>query len=83
MLFVVDRTCLYVKRTCYTENEHKKGAQRAPILQERETGLEPATACLEGRKPQESRLLAVDQPARPTHTLQSYDERDWHRMLQS
>lgn len=40
------------------EKEQQKGAPRAPILQERETGLEPATACLEGRNSTKSALRA-------------------------
>ena len=49
-------------------------ALEANPRKKRETGLEPATACLEGRNSLKQRLLVVNRPLRLIYTCQfSYE----------
>src|SRR5258708_40182631 len=47
---------------------------------ERETGLEPATACLEGRWLRSRRSLDLHRPYSRFHTIHVQRERDWQKM---
>jgi hypothetical protein len=47
---------------------------------ERETGLEPATACLEGRRLRSRRSLVLHRPYSRFHTVYVQCERPWQKM---
>ena len=47
---------------------------------ERETGLEPATACLEGRRLRSRRSLDLHRPDSRFHTVYLQCERAWQKM---
>src|SRR5260370_41692242 len=47
---------------------------------ERETGLDPATACLEGRRLRSRGSLAIHRPYSRFHTVHMHCERAWQKM---
>ena len=58
-----------------------RGSSRETVYSvERETGLEPATACLEGRRLQYRRSLDLHRPDSRFHTIHSHCERAWQKM---
>ena len=49
-------------------------------MMERETGLEPATACLEGRQSRSRRSPGLHRPYSRFHTIHLHYERAWQKM---
>jgi len=49
-------------------------------MRERETGLEPATACLEGRRSRSRRSLGPHRPYSRFYTIRMQCERAWQKM---
>ena len=58
----------------------RQPAKRRVVSRERETGLEPATACLEGRRSRSRRSPGLHRPYSRFHTIYLQCERAWQKM---